>query len=287
MTHPVGSLLLKLSPWHRARVSRNNRVIREALEPQIRKKLNLEQDGLNSSKAQTLMDVALASVTTEDAATLPRSLDESFIEILISNLKSFIFAGHDTMASTICFMVKCLEENQACLTKLRAEHGFVFGNDVNSATSVLQKSPHLLNSLPYTLAVIKETLRLYPLASTMREGRRNFYLTVPGSPIRYPTYGTGVWLSAHGLHASSDYWSEPSKFIPERWLVGEGHPLRPVKDAWVPFSAGAYNMSSYGYDVPMIQCYNAHELHRTAQLYWHGTRTCSAEIGGHIHSPNV
>ncbi|RYP38347.1 hypothetical protein DL767_002587 [Monosporascus sp. MG133] len=187
------------------------------------------------------MDVALAATATEDAATLPQSLDESFVEILISNLKSFMFAGHDTMASTTCFIVKCLGENHDSLTKLRAEHDSVFGNDVDSATSLLQRSPHLLHSLPYTLAVIKETLRLYPLASTMREGRRNFYLTVPGSPIRYPTEGTGIWLSAHGLHASSDYWPDPSKFLPERWLVGEGHPLRPVKDAWVPFSAGPRN----------------------------------------------
>jgi cytochrome P450 len=196
---------------------------------------------------------------------LPFPPDESFVETLISNLKSFMFAGHDTMASTICFIVKCLEENQECLTKLRDEHDSVFGTRVDLASSLLLESPHLLNSLPYTLAVIKETLRLYPLASTMREGRRGFYLTVPGSPIRYPTYGTGLWLSAHGLHVSSDYWPEPLKFLPERWLVGEEHPLRPVKDTWVPFSAGAYNMLSY--ESMMLRCSSSPQDHATA-LAW-------------------
>lgn len=242
MTHPIGSLLLKFSPWHRARVSRNNRIIEAIVEPQIRKRLDCGKDAFNESKAQTLMDVALESKISEDGATLPTIPDENFVTILISNLKSFMFAGHDTLASTICFVVKCLEENQDCLAKLRDEHDSVFGTDVDSAASLLKKSPHLLHSLPYTLAVIKETLRLYPLASTMREGRQDFCLTVPGSPIRYPTYGTGIWLSAHGLHANSDYWPDASRFLPERWLVGEDHPLRPMKDAWVPFSAGVYKV---------------------------------------------
>lgn len=240
MTHPIASLILRFSPWHRTRISRNNRIIRSVVEPQIRTRLKIQQSRLYSGKAQTLVDVALSPKTSEneDTATLQLNPDESFIEVLISNLKSFMFAGHDTMASTLCFILKCLEENQDCLTKLRNEHDLVFGKDIDSTGNLLQRSPHLLNSLPYTLAVIKETLRLYPLASTMREGRKNFYLTVPGSPMRYPTYGTGVWLSAHGLHISPDYWPEPSKFLPERWLVEQGHELRPVKDTWVPFSAG-------------------------------------------------
>lgn len=239
MTHPIGRLL-EWAPWRRSRVSRNNQVIKQFLEPQVRKKLSLENEGLGNGKSQTLMDVALASLDTENSTTLPPAPDDSFVEILISNLKSFIFAGHDTLASTICFMMKCLEDNPDCLTALRAEHDSVLGKDIGFAATLVQESPHLLHSLPYTLAVIKETLRTYPLASTMRQGQRDFYLTIPGSEIRYPTEGTGLWLSAHGIHTSPDYWPGPSKFRPERWIVKEGDPLRPVQDTWIPFSAGRY-----------------------------------------------
>lgn len=239
-THPLGRLLT-WTPWYRARISKNNRVIHNTLEPQIRKKLNLEVDRMNNSKSQTLMDVALLALTSGSSTTLPEAPDESFIEILISNIKSFIFAGHDTLASTICFLVKCLEDNPECLETLRAEHDSVLGKDVDSAATRLQEAPHILNSLHYTLAVIKEVLRIYPLASTMREGQRGFYLTVPGSSIQYPTEGAGLWLSTHWIQTSPDYWPEANKFRPERWLVEEGHPLRPMKDTWIPFSAGSYS----------------------------------------------
>lgn len=238
-THPLGRLLAWI-PWYRARLSKNSKVIQRTLEPQIRKKLNFDEDRMSSGKSQTLMDVALAALTTGYSTTLPPAPDEDFVDILISNIKSFIFAGHDTLASTICFMMKSLEDNPDCLQALRAEHDSVLGQDVGSAATRLQSSPHLLNSLPYTLAVIKETLRIYPLASTMREGQPGFYLTAAGSSTRYPTEGTGLWLSAHWIQASPDYWPEPAKFRPERWLVEEGHPLRPIKDTWIPFSAGRY-----------------------------------------------
>jgi cytochrome P450 len=251
---PIGSLVQKFSPWHRARVARNNRIIRQALEPQIRMKLNLEGDGFGTSKAQTLVDVALATPADDDGSLPPVPNDE-FVEILISNLKSFIFAGHDTIASTICFIFKCLEENPDCLAKLRNEHDAVFGKNADLAASLLQASPHLLHLLPYTLAVIKETLRLYPLASTIREGRAGFSLTATGSDTQYPTDGTGLWVSAHGIHVHPDYWPEPSRFLPDRWMVSEGHELRPVKDTWLPFSAGALQRHQPRPQLPVIRCH--------------------------------
>ncbi|RYP05752.1 hypothetical protein DL765_009741 [Monosporascus sp. GIB2] len=121
---------------------------------------------------------------------------------------------------------------------LRDEHDLTLGTTVDDAPGILRKSPHVLNSLSYTLAVIKETLRLYPLASTMREGAAGFHLATTGSDIRWPTEGTGVWLSAHGLHSDPNYWTNPDEFLPERWIVAEGHPLRPLRDTWIPFSVG-------------------------------------------------
>ena len=42
------------------------------------------------------------------------------------------------------------------------EHDHVFGKDPAAAAQLLREDPNLLNSIPYTLAVVKEVLRLWP-----------------------------------------------------------------------------------------------------------------------------
>lgn len=37
------------------------------------------------------------------------------------------------------------------------------------------------------------------------------------------------------------FWPQPDSFIPERWLVSDGDPLRPMKGAWRPFEWGPRN----------------------------------------------
>ncbi|KAI1759677.1 cytochrome P450 4V3 [Hypoxylon sp. FL1150] len=226
-------------PWHYASVIQNNRILRDILYPQVLRKL-----GSNTHDVQrkTVIDLAIKSVK-EAATGISHGADTEFIDRLLANLKIFLFAGHDTTASTICFMIKLLQDNPNCLEKLRAEHDDILGLDVDKAAQVLTSSPHLLNQLPYTLGVIKETLRLYPLASTVRESHPGFCVTAHDSPntaTKYPMEGFGLWVSALGIQRHPRYWPNPNDFIPERWLVTDG-PLHPITNTWIPFSLGPRN----------------------------------------------
>lgn len=115
----------------------------------------------------------------------------------------------------------------------------MLGSDTNKTTSVIIGRPHILNQLPYTLAVIKESLRLFPADSSPRRGDIGFSLTEDDR--QYPTEGCMVWTVHQALHRDPRYWPQPDTFIPERWLTRKDDPLHPVKGAWRPFEFGPRN----------------------------------------------
>lgn len=104
---------------------------------------------------------------------------------------------------------------------------------------MLNAKSHALNQLPFTLAVIREALRLFPTAPSTREGEPGFSLIEDG--CQYPTEGFTVWCIHQAIHREPLYWPQPDAFIPERWLVSEGSPLHPIKGAWRPFEWGPRN----------------------------------------------
>jgi cytochrome P450 len=69
---------------------------------------------------------------------------------------------------------------------LRTEHDQVFGSDPETIMEILQSTPHKLNELHYTTAVIKETLRLFPVGFNARKEKPGYanppafsFLTLP------------------------------------------------------------------------------------------------------------
>jgi cytochrome P450 len=55
------------------------------------------------------------------------------------------------------------------LQKLRAEHDKVGGATFESGTAMLNNEPHRTAELEYTSAVIKETLRFFPVGFSVRQ----------------------------------------------------------------------------------------------------------------------
>ncbi|KAJ4417101.1 hypothetical protein N0V82_006383 [Gnomoniopsis sp. IMI 355080] len=171
-----------------------------------------------------------------------KHVDPKFMDIAISQLKVFIFAGHDTTASTLSFTYSRLSQAPTVLAKARAEHDAVLGPDPTQALARLIEEPNLLNQMPYTQAVLKEVLRLYPPAATARKGAPDVVLRHPDhTGQRYPTDGFLVWVASSLTHRHADYWERPDEFLPERFLAKEGESLYPRKNAFRPFELGARN----------------------------------------------
>lgn len=165
------------------------------------------------------VDLALKSYFAETPREKSQhKIDATFKEYALSMIKTFIFGGHDTTATTICYMYLLLSRNPSALQMLRAEHDMVFGKDAEDASSMLVSQPHLLSQLTYTLAVIKETLRFFPVVTSPRAGKAGFLLT-DSEGRQYPTEQCLVWSVHHGLHRNPLFWPRVEKFLPERFLV--------------------------------------------------------------------
>jgi cytochrome P450 len=124
---------------------------------------------------------------------------------LLDHCITFLFAGHETTASSLAFTLLLLAQNP--------EHQ----EDIAAGNEEL------------TLAVYKESLRLYPPAYMLaREASDSDSLC--GRRIQK---GDQVILSISELHRNEEYFEEPDFFRPERFLKN------PIPFSYLPFGAGA------------------------------------------------
>jgi cytochrome P450 len=198
------------------------------------------QQSSNDRKHQTFVSLALDKYAQKSAGSETRDqLNKAFKDFVICQLKGIILAGHGTTANTLCFIYYLLSSNPTTLRRIREEHDFIFGVDLEQTAFMIARESHLLNQVPYTLAVIKEALRLYPADSSARRGEPGFSLSQDGQ--QYPTEGCDVWTLIQAIHRDARYWPQGDTFIPERWLCSKDDPLYPIKGAWRAFEFGPRN----------------------------------------------
>jgi cytochrome P450 len=150
-----------------------------------------ETTGSSTKRNKTGIDLALQAYFKEsglDMESKTAKLDPAFRTDIIDNMLILVFAGHDTTASTICYIYHALSQNPDALLKVRREMDEVFGTGVG-ALEQIRKDPYIINRCTYGLAIIKETLRLWPPGSTVRAGRPDYFLKDPDTGEMLPTEG--------------------------------------------------------------------------------------------------
>lgn len=192
-----------------------------------------------SNASKSVIDLALQEYL-KGSDKLPDKLDPNFRAFAIRQIKLFIFAGYDSTGSTICYCFHLLSQHPKILQTLREEHDRVLGSDPAAAASRLAGEPRIVNNLPYTLAVIKEVLRLFPPAGTTRAGKPGVSVTDDAGNT-LPTDDAILWILHVEMHNSPNYWVRADEFLPERWLAAPGEELHPPPGAWRPFELGPRN----------------------------------------------
>lgn len=229
--------------WYHGNILR--KYIRNELEQRWQEvkaeKLGSGTSAPKSKQVKSVIALAIESYISESedeqqVLKKPR-LDDTFADGVSHQIRLFLFAGNDTTASSISYVFHCLSKYPETRIQLRQEHDAIFGPNISDAATLLKQQPALLNQCRYTLAVIKETLRIYPPTAALRQ-------SVPGSTI---TTAAGTVLPSEDLyiitntwatHLNPRVWVRPKEFLPERWLVQPGHELYPPTGGFRPFDIG-------------------------------------------------
>lgn len=146
-------------------------------------------------------------------------------KLLQDETMTVFLAGHETTARTLTYAMYALATNPPILERLQAEVDSVLAQD---------QVPTLddLHDLPYTLQVIKETLRLYtPAPLYVRDAVNDDELDGYHIPA-----GTAVMMSPYLTHRHPEFWPEPESFDPLRWTPEAEKAQHPY--AYHPFAAG-------------------------------------------------
>jgi cytochrome P450 len=197
----------------------------------------LDATGLPSVKSKSIISLTIEEFIKQKGLENAEKVDEEFLHAASAQIRLFLFAGHDTTSSALIYCYEALANDAIISSRMRTEHDQVFGAHVPSAPRRIIENPELLNQLPYTTAVIKESLRLFPPASMLRNGKSGFEI-IDDDGNALPTDGCYVWAIALLIQRNPKYFPDPHSFNPERWLVGPDHPLYPPKGAWRPFEFG-------------------------------------------------
>lgn len=135
---------------------------------------------------------------------------------------TLFLAGHETTANALSWTFHLLATHPSARAKVEAE------------VDALGRTPSYedLSKLPYTLAVLKESMRLYPPAYVLA---RRAVEDVTIGPHRIKQ-GTICLVSVIGIHRRPELFADPDRFEPERFLGDKEKQL--PRCAYLPFGAG-------------------------------------------------
>eukprot|EP00127_Corallochytrium_limacisporum_P001986 Clim_evm5s95 gene=Clim_evmTU5s95 len=225
--------------------------------------VHAERDAVISARRKELElnDGALASHVDEKRIKKGRL---SFLDLLLTaknpdgtpsfsdkeigdEIQTFMFAGHDTTASTLAFALWEIARNKDVQERMQKElDEFFEGGDLT-----IERLPEL----SYLGAVLKEVLRKWPAAPFLVRCLADD-LTI--EDVTYPKGMQVIW-SPELINNHPEDWIEPTKFDPERFT--DDNPL-PHPYAFVPFSAGPRNCIGMKFAQNMLKISLAKMVHR-------------------------
>lgn len=179
------------SPW--GRYLRRRRTLLETLRAHIGARREEGPEGRE--------DILSLLMLARDENGNPLSEDE-----LCDELLTLLFAGHETTATSLAWLVRWVAALPEVHDRIRAE--------VETATENGELQPEQISKLPYLNAVVRESARVSPAAHSV--GRILAEPRVVGG-YDLPA-GTAVVCSMYLAHRRPSLYPNPTEFNPDRFL---------------------------------------------------------------------
>jgi cytochrome P450 len=226
--------------------NREHQKQREIIRTFIAQQITATRAQLSSQDGTVTKQNLLANllrVTKMETGQQDTMTDEAIGDVLMT----LLFGGHDTTSIALSYALyllakhphskaACLEEIQSVLPKDDDDYAI--------------ETP---DQLPYTRAIIMETLRLFPPIPTTS---RNLERPMELSGHVLPT-GTNIFIPIWSIQRDERNFPRPTEFLPERWVrrtekgwqprgddtMGDSDAVVPPanQDAFCVFAAGARN----------------------------------------------
>lgn len=128
-----------------------------------------------NTQTKAAIDLVMQGYTQKNAKA-SKVLNPQFRSFVIRQIRLFMFADHDSITGTICYILHLLFTNRDALANTRAEFKKVFGTDISAIAATLEIQAQSANHLPCTTAVIKRVMRMFTAAGCSRADKPNMNL---------------------------------------------------------------------------------------------------------------
>ncbi|KAJ4301155.1 hypothetical protein N0V90_003245 [Kalmusia sp. IMI 367209] len=201
----------------------------------IKKCIEYKFDEIKAAQSTETKDRSVLALALKDVD----HLTSDTLQSIADQVKTFLFAGHDTTSILLQWLFYALSVHPKCLETIRAEHDAIFG-DKDPREVFLAKPDETIKALSYTSACIKETLRLWPPAGSARmapEGNGFKVHLEDGRDLCID--GTVIYVNHYIIQRDPKVYGETANdFVPERWLGDSDTTSSRKDDVWDPKQAG-------------------------------------------------
>ncbi|KAK6035515.1 unspecific monooxygenase [Cooperia oncophora] len=220
---PLRKLFIAAAPLRESKVPALFQKIYKTIDERIEARAENAAQGIASQERTDFIDLFLDARAEQDfdnKAEFSKDRSSSKVskhltrEEITAQCFVFLLAGFDTTATSLAFATHLLAKHPSVQKNLQEE--------IDQHCNRESISYETLTSLRYLDAVIKETLRMYPLATVANSRRCMKATTLGGVRIQE---GENVCADTLTIHFNRELWGDDADdFRPERWLEQSDRP---------------------------------------------------------------